>query len=161
MLWDNFTRWQEAVAILEATPQVVASALNERVFCYLGIPEQTHTNQSAQFDSQRMDELCQLWKVSKKQITFYYLQAIWIVERNNRTPERLFESHVVGMRNGNQEEWDELLPQIMRVYRGTPYTVTGETAIFMMFGKEFCLPHQSKCHPPLPAEVQSASDYVL
>ena len=61
VLVDHFTRWQDALAIPDATAPVVAAILDERVFCYLGLPEQIHTDQGAQFESQLMTELCQLW----------------------------------------------------------------------------------------------------
>ena len=61
------------------------------------------------------------------------------------------------MRRG-QEEWDLLLPQIMRAFRGTPHSVTGETANFMMLGRELRLPDQLQLHPP-PAEWMPQNDY--
>ena len=60
VLVDHFTRWQDALAIPDATAPVVAAVLDERVFCYMGLPEQIHTDQGAQFESQLMTELCQL-----------------------------------------------------------------------------------------------------
>ena len=51
VLTDHFTRWQDAIALPDATAPVVATALDERVFCYLGLPEQIHTDQGAQFES--------------------------------------------------------------------------------------------------------------
>ena len=49
-----------AIAIPEATAPVVASTLDKKVLCYLGLPEQIYTDQGAQFKSQLMEELCQL-----------------------------------------------------------------------------------------------------
>ena len=37
VLTDHFTRWQDALAICDATAPVVAAALDERVFCYMGL----------------------------------------------------------------------------------------------------------------------------
>ena len=84
VLIDHFTRWQDAIALPDATAPVVATALDERVFCYLGLPEQIHTDQGAQFESQLMAELCQLWRVEKTRTTPYDRQANRVVERNNR-----------------------------------------------------------------------------
>ena len=84
VLVDHFTRWQDALAIPDATAPVVAAALDERVFCYMGLPEQIHTDQGAQFESQLMTELCQLWGVDKTRTTPYHPQANGMVERNNR-----------------------------------------------------------------------------
>ncbi|XP_067949612.1 uncharacterized protein [Watersipora subatra] len=52
VLTDHFTRWQDALTLPDATAPVVANALDEGVFCYLGLPEQIHTDQGAQFESQ-------------------------------------------------------------------------------------------------------------
>ena len=50
VLVDHFTRWQDALAIPDATAAVVASVLDERVFCYMGLLEHIHTDQGAQFE---------------------------------------------------------------------------------------------------------------
>ena len=58
-----------------------------------------------------------------------------------------------------QEEWDRLLLQIMRAFRGTPHSTTGETANLMMLGRELRLPDQlSNCPPPM--EQQFRQEYV-
>ena len=41
---------------------------------------------------------------------------------------------------GRDEDWDLLLPQIMRTIRASPHKQTGETANFMMLGRETRLP---------------------
>ena len=65
VLTDHFTRWQDAIALPDATAPTVASTLDERVFCYLGLPEQIHTDQGAQFESKLMEDLCQIWGLKR------------------------------------------------------------------------------------------------
>ena len=137
VLTDHFTRWNDALPLPDATAPVVASHLDERVFCYLGLPEQIHTDQGAQFESQLMAELCQLWKVNKTRTTPYHPQANGVVERNNRL---LGDSLRAMLLEKDQEDWDLVLPQIMRAFRGTPHTTTGETPNLMMLGRELKLP---------------------
>ena len=117
VLTDHFTRWQDAIAIPDATAPVVAATLDERIFCYLGLPEQIHTDQGAQFESSLMAELCQLWKVEKTRTTPYHPQANGVVERNNRLLEDSLRTMLL---DRGQDDWDLLLPQIMRAFRGTP-----------------------------------------
>ena len=100
-----------------ATATVVATTLDERVFCYMGLPEQIHTDQGAQFESQLMTELCQLWGVEKTRTTPYHPQANGMVKRNNRG---IGDSLRAMLLRRGQDEWDILLPQLMRAYRGTP-----------------------------------------
>ena len=66
---DHFSEWQDALPLPEATTPVVATALDERVFSYLGLPKQLHSDQGAQFESQLMTELCHLWRVDKTKTT--------------------------------------------------------------------------------------------
>ena len=51
----------------------------------MGLPEQIRTNQSAQFKSQLMTELCQLWNVAKTCTNPYHSQPNGIVESNNKS----------------------------------------------------------------------------
>ena len=139
VLTDHFTRWQNAIPLPDATAPTVATALDERVFCYFGLPEQIHTDQGAQFESQLMAELCSLWNVKKTHTTPYNLQANGVVEKNDRV---LGDSLRALLLRRGQDEWDLLLPQLIRAYRGTPHSTTGETANLMMLGRELRLPDQ-------------------
>ena len=156
VLTDHFTRWQDALAISDATAPVVASTLDERIFCYLGLPEQIHTDQGAQFENSLMAELCQLWKVEKTRTTPYHPQANGVVERNNR---ELGDSLRTMLLDKGQDEWDLLLPQIMRAFRGTSHTSTGETPNLLMLGRELRLPDQLQYLPP-PQEASTRHQFV-
>lgn len=57
VLTDYLTRWQDSLAIPDAMAPVVATTLDDRIFCNMGLPEQIHTDHSAQFESQFMTEL--------------------------------------------------------------------------------------------------------
>ena len=146
MITDHFSRWQDAIPLPEATAPVVATALDEKIFCYLGLPEQLHSDQGAQFESQLMVELCQLWRVDKIKTTPYHPQSNGSVERNNRG---LGESLRALLLDCGQDEWDLCLPHLLRTLRGTPHSTTGETANFMMYGRELRLPDTLLYDPPV------------
>lgn len=156
VLTDHFTRWQDALAIPDATAPTVAETLDERVFAYLGLPEQIHSDQGAQFQSTLMNELCQLWHIGKTKTTPYHPQSNGVVERNNR---KLGDSLRTLLINSGQEEWDTLLPQIMRSFRGIPHSMTKETANFLMLGRELRLPDQLQYPTPL-SENTPVHQYV-
>jgi hypothetical protein len=86
-----------------------------------------------------------MWHVDKSHTTPYHPQADGIVERNNRG---LGDSLRTLLLNSGQEEWDLLLPQLMRAFRGTPHSTTGETANDLMLGRELRLPDQLQFYPP-------------
>lgn len=50
-LSEHFTRWSGAIALSNGTVEIVADALEHRVFCYLGVLEYIHTDQGTQFES--------------------------------------------------------------------------------------------------------------
>ena len=60
VLSDHLTRWQDPIAIPNATAPTVATVLDEKVFCYFELPEQIHSDLGRQFKSQLMAELCTL-----------------------------------------------------------------------------------------------------
>ncbi|XP_067947231.1 uncharacterized protein [Watersipora subatra] len=86
-----------------------------------------------------MVELCRLWKIAKSKTTPYHPQGNSMVERMNRTLGDSLRSLLLGRQ---QEDWDLLLPQIMRGFRASPHSATGETANYLMFGRETRLPDQ-------------------
>ncbi|XP_067930610.1 uncharacterized protein [Watersipora subatra] len=103
-----------------------------------------------------MGELCSLWNVDKTRTTPYHPQGNCIVERNNRS---LGDSLRALLLRRGPTEWDLLLPQIMRAFRGTPHSATGETANYMMMGRELRLPDQLS--EPVAVTGQAVQPYVL
>jgi len=147
VLTDHFTRWADALAIPDASAPTVARALDQNVFCILGLPEQIHTDQGAQFQSQLMGDLCRIWGVNQSRTTPYHPQGNGVVERNNRMLGDSLRSLLLGR---GQEEWDVVLPQIIRAYRSTPHSATQETPNFLMLGRETRVPEHLTYHVPAP-----------
>jgi len=84
VLTDHFTRWADALAIPDTSAPSVAGASDQQVFCYFGLPEQIHSDQGAQFQSQLMSNLCKMWGINQSRTTPYHPQGNGVVERNNR-----------------------------------------------------------------------------
>jgi len=83
VLTDHFAR-ADAQAIPDASAPIVARVLTQHVFCYFELPQQIHSDQGAQFQSQLMSDLCRLWGVNQSRTTPYHPQGNGVVERNNR-----------------------------------------------------------------------------
>ena len=113
VLSDHFTRWQDAIAIPDATAPTVATVLDERVFCYFGLPEQIHSDLGRQFKSQLMAELCTLWRVNQTHTTPYHPQSNGVVERGNRV---LGDALRALLLDQGQEDWDLVLPLLLRAF---------------------------------------------
>jgi len=70
-----------------------------------------------------------------------------VVERNNRMLGDALRSLLLSR---GQKEWDVVLPQVMRAYRSTPHTTTGETPYLLMLGRETWVPDHLTYHIPEP-----------
>jgi transposase InsO family protein len=136
---DHFTRWRDALPIPDGTAATVAQALEERIFSYMGVPERIHADQGAQFESKLMRELCIIWGTDKSRTTPYHPEGNGMVERGNRDLGDALRSLLIG---ADEQDWDLLLPQIMRTIRASPHHATGETPNYLMFGREVKLPDQ-------------------
>ncbi|XP_067942986.1 uncharacterized protein [Watersipora subatra] len=82
-----------------------------------------HSGRRLPSTCQLIEELCQLWKVSKTRNTPYHPWANGIIERNNRYLGNFLRTMLL---ERGQEERNELLPQVMRAYRGTPLSSPGQ-----------------------------------
>ena len=123
---------ERSLPIQSGSAETIAKILEERVFCYLGVPERIDTDQGAQFESRLMAELCALWGVRKSHTTPYHPQANRVVKRGNMGLDNMQGSMLISR---DKEDWELLLQQIMRTIRASPHKLTGETANFMMLGE--------------------------
>jgi len=57
-----------------------------------------------------------------------------------------------------QEIWDVVLPQVMRAYRSTPHTSTGETPTLLMLGRGTRVPDHLNYH--IPEQDYSIYEYA-
>jgi len=92
-----------------------------------------------------LSDFCRLWGVNKSRTTPYHPQGNGIVERDNRMLGNSLHSLLLGR---GQEEWDVVLPQVMRAHRTTPHTSTGETPNLLMLGRETRVPDHLAYHIP-------------
>jgi transposase InsO family protein len=158
VITDHFTRWTDAFALPNARAETVARVLEERIFSTFGVPEVLHTDQGAQFEGELMHELCNLWGVDKTRTAPYRPQGNGQCERVNRVMADSLRALLQA--NGRvAEDWDLLVPQIMKVIRATPHATTGETANYLMFARELRLP-SNLLHQVEENEQASVTEYV-
>ena len=104
-----------------------------------------------------MGELRELWGVRKTRTSPYYPQGNEVVERGNRTLRDVIRTLLL-LRT--PQNWEKLLPEVMRAFRATPRSVTKETANRLMLGQETRLPDQLKCSAP-NEEPMNRCQYVI
>jgi len=125
-------------------------ARSER-FCYFSLPEQLHSDQRAQFQSQLLSDLCRLWGVNKSWTTPYHPQGNGVVEHNNRMLGDSLRSLFLGRGQGGVSTSDT-------AYRSTPHTSTSETPNLLMLGRETRVPDHLTYH--IPEQKYSIHEYA-
>ena len=81
---DYFTRWVEAFALPHQEAKTVAKKLVDEVFCRFSPPNQLHSDQGRQFESDAIQEICPLLQIRKTRTTLYHPQPDGVVERVNK-----------------------------------------------------------------------------
>ena len=66
--------WMEAFALPNQEAATVANKLVDEVFLRFSVPEQLHTDQGRQFESQLLHEVCKLLNIHKTRTTPYHPQ---------------------------------------------------------------------------------------
>ncbi|KRY23938.1 Retrovirus-related Pol polyprotein from transposon 17.6 [Trichinella patagoniensis] len=93
--------------------RTVATALVNGVFCRYGAPETLHYDQSRNFESELVKEVCQLFDVTKTWATAYHPQSDGLVERMNRTLLDMLAKASID----HPEDWDVHLGGVLLAYR--------------------------------------------
>ena len=78
---DYFSKYTEAYAIPNHTAQVVADKLVTEFVTHFGVPQQLHSDQGREFESDLFQELCRLLEIDKTRTTPYRPQSDGLVER--------------------------------------------------------------------------------
>ena len=82
---DYYTKFVEAYAIRDEQAHTVAQKLVEEFICRYGVPNEIHSDQGRNFESNLFKEVCKLLGVRKTRTTPYNPKSDGMVERFNRT----------------------------------------------------------------------------
>ncbi|PIK58186.1 hypothetical protein BSL78_04910 [Apostichopus japonicus] len=151
---DYFTKWTEAFAIADMEAETVARVLVEEFICRFGVPEELHTDQGRQFESELFQHMCRLLDIHKTRTTPFHPQSDGMVERFNRTLEDMLSLVV----SENQKDWDAWLPYLLMAYRSAEHESTGFSPAEIMLGRMVTLPLSAQL-PRLPDETDSPPEF--
>ena len=129
---DYFTKWTECYPMPNMEAVTVAKLLVEQLFTRFGVPEQIHSDQGRQFESNLFAEMCKLLQIDKTRTTPYHPQSDGMVERFNKTLCAMLRAYI----DENHENWDGLLPYVTMAYRATCHESTGTSPNMSMFGHD-------------------------
>ena len=133
---DYFTKWPEAFPVPDQKATSVADVLVNQFFTRFGIPQELHSDQGRNFESEVFQDVCKLLGIHKTRTTPYHPQSDSMVERFNRTLENGLSMFV----NQNHTDWDKHVPFLLMAYRSLTHETTKVTPGQMMFGRELKLP---------------------
>ena len=152
---DYFTKWVEAFPLQKMDAGTIVSVFVSGFVSRFGAPENLHTDQGENFDSNLFKEVCSLLGVHKTRTTAYHPATDGLVERFNQTLEKTLAAYV----SDHHRDWDVSLPAVLMAYRATPQSSTGYTPSYLLFGHEMCLPQDVAYGLP-SGEAKQLSQHV-
>ena len=153
---DYFTKWMEALPVPNQEAVTVAEKLVDEVFFRYSIPEQLHSDQGAQFESQLIAEVCKLLHINKTRTTPYHPQCDGLVERFNRTLLNMLATCATD----HPFEWEKHIRKVCMAYNSSVHSSTGHTPFYLMFGQQARLPIDTMYGTGECDEAQSPCEYA-
>eukprot|EP00731_Ephydatia_muelleri_P033930 Em0042g9a len=117
-------------------PQLLPKKLVDEMFCRFSPPEQLHSDQGRQFESDLVKEICELLQIRKTRTTPYHPQCNGMVERFNWTLLDMLSTAV----GNHQADWQQHIRKLCLAYNSSVHSSTGFTPFFLMFGRQAKLP---------------------
>lgn len=132
---DHFTKFAWAAVTKDQTAVTTAKVLWNKVIQPFGVPKRLMSDQGPNFESQLMNELCELHGMTKNHTTPYHPAGNGTCERCNQTLLGL-----LGTLDEERRNWHDHLPQMIQVYNNTVHSSTGYSQHYLMFGRNGFLP---------------------
>lgn len=133
---DMFTRYAWAVPTKDQTAQTTVRALWTDVVQTFGCPLRFHSDRGPNFESELVQEFCQLYGTAKSRTTSYHPAGNGRVERVNQTLLNMLRT----LEQEKQDRWPDFLPELMQAYNNTVHSATGFALSYLMFGRTVRIP---------------------
>ena len=131
---DHFTRWQEAIPIIDIGAETVTDAFFSGWVARFETPATITTDRGAHFESTLWDTLCNHFGITRKRTTIYHPQSNGMVERFHRQ----LKADIIAHESPNP--WTTTLPAVLLGIRSAVKETFGRSAAEMTYGMTLCLP---------------------
>ena len=131
---DRFTRWPEAIPIVDIRAETFADAFFSGWIARYGTPATITTDRGAQFESKLCDNLCNQFGIIRNRTTSYHPQSNSMVERFHRQLKAAIMAHE------SLNPWTITLPAVLLGVRSAVKERLGRSAAEMIYGTTLRLP---------------------
>ena len=131
---DRFTRWPEAIPIVDIRAETVANAFFSGWIARYGTPATITTDRGAQFESKLWDNLCNQFGIIRNHTTNYHPQSNGMVERFHRQLKAAIMAHE------SLNPWTITLPAVLLGVRSAFKERLGRPAAEMIYEITIRLP---------------------
>ena len=131
---DRFTRWPEAIPMVDIRAETVADAFFSGWIARYGTPATITTDRGAQFESKLWDSLCNQFGIIRNRTTSYHPQSNGMVERFHRQLKAAIMAHE------SPNPWTITLPAVLLGVRLAVKERLGRSVAEMIYGTTLRLP---------------------
>ena len=155
---DTFSRWVEAYPIPVATAKVVVEHLEKEIFCRFGVPETIHSDRGTQFVGRLLREVADELGITLTNTPAYNPKSN-TVERAHRDLGLMLRAILA---EGDQNQWELVLPQALFALRTSPSETTGLAPYQVLFGRHAATPldHLFGLPPRVAPTATNYPEYV-
>ena len=142
---DMLTRYTIAVAIPDKRAETVCKAYRDHVYCTFGGSSRILTDNSTEFRSKEMKQICE--DLDIKQV----FSPVYTPQANGRLEgwHRFLKSCIAKHNRGAEVEWDDLIPLAVSAYNFFPCQSSKESPFVLMFGWDPITPIAKLLEPKL------------
>ena len=131
---DRFTRWPEAIPIVDIRAEMVADAFFSGWIARYGTPATITTDRGAHLESKLWDNLCNQFGIIRNRTTSYHPQSNGMVERFHRQLKAAIMAHE------SPNPWSITLPAVLLGVHSAVKERLGRSAAEMIYGTTLRLP---------------------
>ena len=137
---DHFTRYAQAFPSKSQTALATAKLLWNNFILHYGFPSKIITDQGRNFESELIENLCQVAGVKKLRTSPYHPQTNGQCEHFNSTLLNMLGT----LTPEQKKDWKSHVPAMVHAYNCTRNAATGFSPYYLLFGRE----------PRLPVDVE-------
>ena len=136
IITDHFTRYAHAFPSKTQTALATAKLLWNNIFLHYGFPSKIITDQGRNFESELIENLCQVAGVKKLRTSPYHPKTNGQCEHFNSILLNMLGT----LTPEQKKDWKSHVPALVHAYNCTKNAATGFSLNYLLFGREPRLP---------------------